>query len=61
MFLGYDQAMADYELFFDRYPYLKNPSDINCKEKFDFAMEIGWERFTEMQAARKAGLPFTRR
>lgn len=31
----------------------KNPSDINSKEKYDFAAEIGWEQLQAMQRARK--------
>ena len=49
----------DYEDFWSQYPDQKNPADVNTKEKFDFAMSIGWRRFSAMQRA--SGRSFTRR
>lgn len=54
------QAEKDYFEFWKRYPGIKNPSDINCYEKYKFAMEIGWFRLRNMQSARKAGHEFTK-
>ena len=42
-----------YEIFFNQYPNLKNPSDINCEEKYHFALCIGWQNLQLMQKARK--------
>ena len=42
-----------YALWFSRYPEIQNPTDINRKSKFDFAMEIGYENLKRMQTARK--------
>ena len=42
-----------YALWFSRYPEIQNPTDINRKCKFDFAMEIGYENLKRMQTARK--------
>ena len=50
----------DYRDFSVKYPGIKNPSDINKKEKFDFAMQIGWLRLRNMQAARKRGALYTK-
>ncbi len=43
-----------YRRWFVRYSDLKNPTDINSKEKFEYAFEIGWNNFSLMQKARKA-------
>ena len=58
------------ELFrewFERHPYLANPTDINREEKYDYAVEIGWSAFGLMQRARKSNVaaygypyPFTK-
>ena len=32
---------------------MKNPSDINCEEKYYFALGIGWQNLQLMQKARK--------
>ena len=42
-----------YKNFFNQYPNLKNPSDINCEEKYYFALGIGWQNLQLMQKARK--------
>lgn len=31
----------------------KNPTDINTRAKYEFAVSIGWEQFALMQRARK--------
>tara|TARA_R110002020_G_scaffold376130_1_gene587257 strand:+ start:3401 stop:3661 length:261 start_codon:yes stop_codon:yes gene_type:complete len=49
-----------YDYWFSNYPGIKNPSDINTSDKFEFANEIGWVKLSLMQAARKAGYEFTR-
>ena len=49
----------DYKEFWRRYPDQKNPTDINTREKHDYSNEIGWERFNNMQKARKLGRSFT--
>jgi len=53
------QAEADYDEFFKRFPSQKNPGDINTVDKFNFAVEIGWDRLRILQACRKKALPFT--
>ncbi len=60
-----DQIVAKelYKIWFSRNPDIKNPSDINREEKFDFAVDIGWYGVELMQRARKAntkknGFPF---
>ncbi len=55
-----NQAEEDYANFFNMHPSQKNPGDINTKETFEFAVEIGWERLRVMQACRKNGEAFTR-
>ena len=52
--------MAAYKLWFRAYPQKKNPTDLNCKEKFEFLTAIGWETFQKMQRARKKGLEYTK-
>lgn len=54
------QARQDYLLFWERHPTQRNPSDINTKEKFDFAMEIGWRRLQVMQHFRKRAAAWTK-
>lgn len=49
------QAKAAYQLWFLAYPKLANPTDVNCREKYDFLQAVGWETFQQMQKARKAG------
>lgn len=53
-------ATLDYHEFFRRYPGARNPTDLNTKEKFLYACEIGWERHRAMERARKFGHPFTK-
>ena len=47
-----------YDDFFRRYPDLKNPTDLNTREKFEFAVKVGWENYCLMQRARKQGKEF---
>lgn len=49
-----------YRNFFARNPFQTNPTDINTREKFDFAVEQNWFGFADMQAARKRGEPWTK-
>ena len=41
-----------YLVFFKRHG-IKNPTDMNCREKFEYAVEVGWDNFSLMQRARK--------
>ncbi len=43
-----------YRQWFAKYPKIKNPTDMNCKEKYDFGAAIGWEDYALMQRARKS-------
>jgi|SaaInlV_100m_DNA_3_1039692.scaffolds.fasta_scaffold36761_1 adenine-specific DNA glycosylase len=45
-----------YEKWFKRHPDIKNPTDINREEKFNFAIELGWNSFRLMQQARKSNV-----
>ncbi len=45
-----------YGEWFSMWPNIENPSDINKKEKYEFAMSIGWEKCKLMQMARKNNL-----
>ena len=42
-----------YLVFFKRHG-LKNPTDMNARVKFEYAVEIGWDNFSLMQRARKS-------
>lgn len=60
-----DAAMAKllFKEWFERYPNIENPTDINKKEKHEYMAEIGWKQFQLMQRARKTntkvyGYPF---
>ena len=33
-----------YLVFFKRHG-IKNPTDMNCREKFEYAVEVGWDNF----------------
>jgi len=46
-------AMDLYYSFFKRHPKAKNPTDLNTKEKYLYAMEIGYDLFKLMGTARK--------
>ena len=39
-----------YLVFFKRHG-IKNPTDMNCREKFEYAVEVGWDNFSLMQRA----------
>ena len=54
------EARSLYEEFRRLHPGVKNPSDINTKEKAFFLFLKGWERISLMQRARKQAYPFTR-
>jgi len=45
-----------YGEWFSIHPNIENPSDINKKEKYEFAVSIGWEKCRLMQLARKSNL-----
>jgi hypothetical protein len=52
-----------YARWFAKYPTAKNPTDVNTRAKYDFAVAIGWEKLSLMLRARKAnteknGYPF---
>ena len=47
------KAKRLFEAFFQENPGAKNPTDINTKAKFDYAVRIGWESLHLMQKARK--------
>lgn len=60
-----DAALAKilFKEWFDRYPAIDNPTDINKQEKYNYMVELGWKRFMLMQRARKTntainGYPF---
>lgn len=46
-------AKAGFEEWFSRFPDIDNPTDFNLAAKYNFAIEMGWEVFGMMQAARK--------
>lgn len=48
------QAQQLYCRWFAKFPKMKNPTDINSRTKYDFAMQIGWEKMRLMMTARKA-------
>jgi len=54
-------ARALYDEFWQLYPGLKNPSDINTPEKATFLILKGFERIALMQRARKQKYAFTNR
>lgn len=54
------EAKALYEEFWQRHPDIKNPSDINRIEKYNFLQEKGFEKIRLMQTARKQKYEFTR-
>ena len=60
---AYDRQKA-LELFrewFKLHPNIKNPTDINRVEKWEFFQQRGWDALYQMQRARKAGEVFVRR
>ena len=54
------EARALYEESWQRYPDIKNPTDINRIEKAYFLIEKGFEKIRLMQRARKQAYDFTR-
>ena len=48
------QARQLYCRWFAKFPKMKNPTDINSRSKYDFAVQIGWEKMRLMMTARKA-------
>ena len=58
-----EKAKKLYKEFWDKYPNIPNPTDINTKEKFDFFKTKTYEDLQLMQQARKIGsktYPFTK-
>ena len=53
-------AESDYRTFFLLHPGQKNPTDVNTDQKWEFIGIVGRKRFAAMQAARKAGLSWTK-
>lgn len=48
------QAYVLYCRWFAKYPTVKNPTDVNSRVKYDFAVQVGWEKLSLMLRARKA-------
>ena len=48
-----DKAKDGYELFFRTHPNVKNPTDINSREKLNFFVSNGFDLLFRMQEARK--------
>ena len=48
-----DKAKDGYELFFRTHPSVKNPTDINSREKLNFFVSNGFDLLFRMQEARK--------
>lgn len=46
-------AKEMYLVFFKRH-WQKNPTDLNTREKFEYAREISWDNYSLMQLARKS-------
>ena len=59
--IDYDRAEAYYRKWFVEMQGCRNPTDVNTLAKFNFAMSVGWEVFSDMQTCRKRGLDFTRK
>ena len=57
-----EEALARklYQEFWQLYPQLKNPTDINTPEKASFLIMKGFENIRLMQRARKQAYDFTR-
>ncbi len=55
------QAKTLYEEFWNQYPNIPNPSDINSIEKNNFLKEKGFECIQLMQKARKQAYEFTKK
>lgn len=47
-------AYKGYGAFFAKHPNVKNPTDINSREKLDFFVGTGFDLMFEMQKARKS-------
>ena len=56
---GVSIAKWNYGCFFESHPDYKNPSDIDCRAKVEFAERIGWMGTVWMHKARKASYPWT--
>ena len=55
-----DEARKLYEEFWNIHPDIKNPTDINRKEKANFLIQKGFEKIRLMQRARKQAYDFTK-
>lgn len=55
------KARSLYQEFWEIYPDIKNPSDINSLEKADFMIKKGFENISLMQKARKQAYKFTKK
>ena len=51
-----DKAKALFSDWFSKYPNIKNPTDINSRQKYDYFMKAGWETLQLMQKARKTNV-----
>jgi len=54
------KAKKLYEEFHKKYPDIKNPTDINSEEKYNFFMNKSYEELSLMQRARKQAYSFTK-
>jgi hypothetical protein len=50
------EARGLYKIWFEKYPKISNPTDMNCVPKWHFITEIGPEKTVLMQRARKGNL-----
>lgn len=50
------EAKALFKEWFRKHPDIKNPTDVNREEKYDWCMKLGWREFSLMQKARKSNI-----
>lgn len=50
------QAKRLFNAWFTVHPDIKNPTDPNTKEKYEFIVKIGWKNLSLMQRARKGNV-----
>lgn len=48
-----------YARWFAKYPTIANPTDVNSRAKFNFAVEIGWDNLALMLRFRKSNVKRT--
>jgi len=53
------QAKALFARWFAKYPTVPNPTDINSRAKFNFAVEIGYDNLSLMLRFRKSNVKRT--